>query len=320
MRRDRHQTSQPPPRADGPETRSRAAPDQNGDPHDPQHPCGGPFFWAPSRPLPPRRPPPKPSPKPPARSRPNWAGASASRCVAKAAPRARGYRADERFPLSSTFKAPLCGAILTLVDAGEDQLDRVIGYTSGDLVTHSPVTETRDAMSVAELCEATLTLSDNTAANLLLQRVGGPEGFTDYLRAIGDETTRLDRWETDLNDGAPGDPRDSSTPEAMIATLERLLFGPVLSDHSQQQLEAWMRANAVADDLIRASLPQGWTIADRTGAGGHGSRSIVALIRTPQDEPWLAAVYLTDNEADMASRNAAIARIGEAIVTEIESR
>lgn len=235
-------------------------------------------------------------------------------------PEGEGYRADERFPLSSTFKAPLCGAILTLVDAGEDQLDRVIGYTSGDLVTHSPVTETRDAMTVADLCEATLTLSDNTAANLLLQRVGGPEGFTDYLRAIGDETTRLDRWETDLNEGAPGDPRDSSTPEAMIATLERLLFGPVLSEPSQQQLEAWMRANAVADDLIRASLPEGWTIADRTGAGGHGSRSIVALIRTPQDEPWLAAVYLTGNEADMASRNAAIARIGQAIMAEIERR
>ena len=231
-----------------------------------------------------------------------------------------GYRADERFPLSSTFKVPLCGAVLTLVDAGEDQLDRVIGYSSGDLVSHSPVTETSNALSVAELCEATITLSDNTAANLLLERVGGPRGLTDYLRAIGDETTRLDRWETDLNEGTPGDPRDSSTPEAMVATLDRMLFGPVLSKPSQDQLEAWMRADQVADDLIRASLPEGWIIGDKTGAGGNGSRSIVAVIRPPEGTPWLAAVYLTGNEADMATRNAAIARIGAAIVTEIEGR
>ncbi|MCZ0962537.1 class A beta-lactamase [Paracoccus benzoatiresistens] len=235
-------------------------------------------------------------------------------------PEVAGHRAGERFPLSSTFKAPLCGAILTLVDAGEDELDRVIGYTPADLVTYSPVTETRDAMTVGELCEATITLSDNTAANLLLERVGGPQDFTEYLRAIGDDTTRLDRWETDLNEGAPGDPRDSSTPAAMVATLERLLFGPVLSDASQQQLEAWMRADRVADDLIRASLPEGWIIGDKTGAGGHGSRSIVAVVRPPEGDPWLAAVYLTGNQADMATRNRAIARIGAAIVAEIEDR
>ncbi|TJZ88996.1 class A beta-lactamase [Paracoccus gahaiensis] len=232
---------------------------------------------------------------------------------------ATGYREDERFPLSSTFKAPLCGAILTLVDAGEDQLDRVIGYSPGDLVTYSPVTETRDAMTVAELCEATITLSDNTAANLLLDRLGGPEDFTEYLRAIGDDTTRLDRWETDLNEAAPGDPRDTSTPAAMTATLETLLFGPVLSDAAQRQLEAWMQADQVADDLIRASLPEGWEIGDKTGAGGYGSRSIIAVIRTPQGDPWLASVYLTGNEADMPTRNRAIARIGAAIVSEISA-
>ncbi|QDA35875.1 class A beta-lactamase (plasmid) [Paracoccus liaowanqingii] len=230
---------------------------------------------------------------------------------------ATGYREDERFPLSSTFKVPLCGTILTLVDAGEDQLDRRVGYSPGDLVTYSPVTETRDAMTVAELCEATITLSDNTAANLLLDRLGGPEDFTQYLRAIGDDTTRLDRWETDLNEAVPGDPRDTSTPAAMTATLETLLFGPVLSVASQQQLEAWMRADQVADDLIRASLPEGWVIGDKTGAGGYGSRSIIAVIRPPQGDPWLTAVYLTGNEADMPTRNRAIARIGAALVSEI---
>ncbi|MBM3605569.1 MAG: class A beta-lactamase [Alphaproteobacteria bacterium] len=230
-----------------------------------------------------------------------------------------GYRSDERFPLSSTFKAPLCGAILTLVDAGEDQLDRVIGYSAADLVTYSPVTETRvdGGMRLAELCEATITLSDNTAGNLLLERVGGPEGFTEYLRAIGDETTRLDRWETDLNEGTPGDPRDTTTPEAMVATLENLLFGEILSEASRAQLNTWMEADQVADELLRASLPADWIIGDKTGAGGHGSRSIIAVIRRPDDTPWLAAVYLTENEADMTTRNQAIARIGAAMVREI---
>lgn len=234
---------------------------------------------------------------------------------------ATGYRADERFALSSTFKVPLCGAILTLVDAHEDQLDRVIGYTSANLVTYSPVTETRveSGMSLAELCHATITLSDNTAANLLLERVGGPEDFTEYLRAIGDDTTRLDRWETELNEAAPGDPRDTSTPEAMTATLETLLFGEALTQTSQDQLEAWMQADQVADDLLRASLPEGWVIGDKTGAGGYGSRSIIAVIRPPHGEPWLASVYLTGNEADMPNRNRAIARIGAAIVSEISA-
>lgn len=234
-------------------------------------------------------------------------------------PTTHGYRMDERFPLSSTFKVPLCGAILTLVDAGEDQLDRVIGYVPGDLVSHSPVTEAHvaDGMSVAQLCHATITQSDNTAANLLLDRVGGPRDLTEYLRAIGDDTTRLDRWETDLNEGTPGDPRDTSTPAQMIDTLDALVLGPVLSDPSRRQLEAWMQADAVADDLIRASLPDGWQIGDKTGAGGHGSRSIIAVIRPPQGGVWLASVYLTENDADMATRNRAIARIGAAMVDTI---
>ncbi|WP_405401422.1 class A beta-lactamase [Paracoccus sp. Ld10] len=230
-----------------------------------------------------------------------------------------GYRMDERFPLSSTFKVPLCGAILALVDAGEERLDRVIAYGADDLVTYSPVTELHvdDGMSVAQLCHATITQSDNSAGNLLLDRVGGPGGLTEYLRTIGDDTTRLDRWETDLNEATPGDPRDSTTPAQMIDTVEALVLGPVLSDPSRGQLEGWMQADAVADDLIRASLPDGWQIGDKTGAGGYGSRSIIAVIRPPQGDAWVASVYLTGNDADMATRNRAIARIGAAMVDTI---
>ena len=229
------------------------------------------------------------------------------------------WRSDERFPMSSTFKAPLCGAILARVDKGEERLDRVIAYKAGDVVSYSPVTEkyTDTGMSVGDLCAATITLSDNTAGNLLLATLGGPKGFTTFLCALGDKTSRLDRWEPELNEGVPNDERDTTTPEAMADTLDALLFSDSLSMTSRTRLEAWLREDLVAAALIRASLPNHWTIGDKTGAGGFGSRSIVADKRTPGGSPWLAAIYLTGNKADIDARNRAIARIGAAIVDSI---
>lgn len=232
-----------------------------------------------------------------------------------------GYKADDRFPMSSTFKALLCGVILARVDAGEESLDRRIAFTADDLVTYSPVTETRvdTGMTVGELCRAAITISDNTAGNLLLATVGGPRGFTASLRDIGDATTRLDRWETALNESTPGDMQDTTTPRAALATLHALLFGDTLKTASRQQLVDWMIADAVADDLLRASLPDGWVIGDKSGAGGHGSRSIIAVIWPSPDRPVLAAIYMTGNDADMALRNAAIAEIGAGMVAALQA-
>ncbi|WP_139784618.1 class A beta-lactamase [Roseovarius sp. A-2] len=226
-----------------------------------------------------------------------------------------GHRANERFPMSSTFKALLCGVILMRVDAGEERLDRRIAFGRDDLVTYSPVTEARidKGMTVGDLCEAAITISDNAAGNLLLATVGGPEGFTAALRGLGDRTTRLDRWETTLNEGRPGDVRDTTTPHAALATLRTLLFGDSLSPASRRQLSDWMIADAVADDLLRASLPEGWIIGDKSGAGGHGSRSIIAVVWPSPDRPVLTAIYMTQNDADMSARNAAIAKIGAAM-------
>jgi beta-lactamase class A len=228
-------------------------------------------------------------------------------------------RAGERFAMMSTFKALLCGAVLARVDAGQDRLDRVIPYKKSDLVPYSPVTETHvaDGMSVGDLCAAAITVSDNSAANLLLASVGGPSALTDFARFLGDEVTRLDRWETALNEAAPGDPRDTTTPAAMVGDLEALLIGAKLTPRSRTQLETWMRDDRVAGPLIRASLPQGWGIADKTGAGDHGSRGIVALIRTPDGKPWLTAIYLGDSTADLDSRNRAVRRIGKAVIETI---
>ncbi|WP_259781587.1 class A beta-lactamase [Aestuariispira ectoiniformans] len=232
------------------------------------------------------------------------------------------HRADERFPMSSTFKVLLCGAVLARVDASEEDLTRRITYTKGDLVTYSPVTKehVEDGMTIGELCEATLTTSDNTAGNLLLNSIGGPKGLTAFLRSIGDDTTRLDRWETALNESTPGDERDTTTPAAMVKTLNTLLFADVLRPESSARLRGWMIDDKVADALIRANLPDGWVIGDKTGAGGHGSRGITAFLQDENGRTYLAAIYLTDSKADFPLRNKVVAEIGKAMIDEIAAR
>lgn len=227
------------------------------------------------------------------------------------------YRADERFPLSSTFKPFACAAVLARIESGAERLHRVVEFEEQDLVTYSPVTETRVTtvgMTIAELCEATITLSDNTAGNLILESLGGPSALTDFMRTIGDMTTRLDRWETDLNEGTPGDKRDTTTPHAAAQSLQQLLMGPTLSAGSREQLTTWMENDKVADALLRSALPEGWRIADKTGAGGHGARSIIAMVWPPASQPVVIAIYMAENDASFADRNQAIAEIGAAIV------
>ncbi|SHN13073.1 class A beta-lactamase [Roseibium suaedae] len=225
------------------------------------------------------------------------------------------HAADDRFPMASTFKALLCGAVLARVDAGEEDLSRRITYKAADLVAYSPATEkhVKDGMTIGKLCEAAVTLSDNTAANLLLESVGGPQGLTAFLRWSGDSTTRLDRTEPDLNEALPGDPRDTTTPAAMSETIDRLVFGDVLMTRSRAQLRQWMIEDKVADALIRSKLPKGWTIGDKTGAGARGTRGITAFLIAPDGRTFLATIYLTENEADLKQRNQVIADISEAI-------
>lgn len=227
------------------------------------------------------------------------------------------YRADDRFPMSSTFKTLACAALLARVDSGQEQLERTVVFNESELVTYSPVTETRvgdPGMSLDELCEATMSTSDNSAANFILEAIGGPEALTQFMRSIGDEITQLDRWETDLNEAVPGDERDTTTPNAMAMTLEQLVLGGTLSLESRQKLENWLKGNEVGDALFRASVPCDWEIGDRTGAGGYGSRSIAAIMWPPQREPVIATVYITETDASFDDRNAAIAEIGKAII------
>nr|6YRS_A Chain A, ancestral beta-lactamase [synthetic construct]6YRS_B Chain B, ancestral beta-lactamase [synthetic construct] len=226
------------------------------------------------------------------------------------------YRGDERFPMMSTFKALLAAAVLARVDAGKERLGRRITYSKEDLVDYSPVTEKHvgDGMTVAELCEAAITLSDNTAANLLLEALGGPAALTAFLRSIGDEVTRLDRWEPELNEAAPGDERDTTMPAAMAATLRTLLLGDALSPASRQQLVDWLVANKTGGKLLRAGLPADWRIGDKSGAGEHGSRNIIAVIGPPGRAPIIVVIYLTESQVDADARDAVIAEVGRLVV------
>lgn len=225
------------------------------------------------------------------------------------------YRAEERFPMASTFKVLACASLLARADAGWEDPDRRVALDAADLVTYSPVTETLVGQNVSlrALCAATMSTSDNTAANKVLEAVSGPKGVTAFLRSLGDETTRLDRWETALNEATPGDPRDTTSPAAMAASLQALVLGDVLSEDSRAQLTRWLVDNKTGGPLLRAGIPGDWRIGDRTGAGGHGTRGVVAVIWPPRQAPLVAVVYITGTDAAMDTRNAAIAEIGKAL-------
>ncbi len=226
------------------------------------------------------------------------------------------HRANERFPLCSTFKAIAGAAILARVDQRKEDLRRRVILQPSDLVTYSPVTKDRvggQGITIAELCDAAITTSDNTAGNQLLKAIGGPEGFTTFVRSIGDSVTRLDRWETDLNEAVPGDPRDTTTPAAMTITLQALVLGGVLSSKSRDQLIAWLAANKVGDTKIRAGLPKNWRVADKTGAGAHGTNNDVAIVWPPSRKPILISIYTTETDATLEDRNAGMAEIARGI-------
>lgn len=232
------------------------------------------------------------------------------------------YRADERFPMASTFKALACGALLARIDEGEENGDRLVTIRQDDIVTYSPLTENwvGQAVSLGDLCDATMRTSDNTAANKVLEAIGGPQGLTAFLRLQGDIDTRLDRWETELNEAIPGDPRDTTTPDAIVNVLHKLLLEDSLSSNSRKILTNWLMANEVGGPLMRAGIPETWRIGDRTGAGGYGTRGIVAIIWPPEQKPLIAAIYITQTEASMEQRNRVIASIARQLAESLSER
>lgn len=225
------------------------------------------------------------------------------------------YHGDQRFPMMSTFKTLACAKMLSDVDAGKLALKDTVKVRSEELMEYSPVLRplVGTDITLQAACQATMETSDNTAANLVLEKIGGPAALTAYLQQIGDNVTRLDRNEPTLNEAAKNDPRDTTTPNVINQTLNTLVLGETLSSASRQQLKMWMQDNKVADGLLRSVLPQGFQIADRSGAGGFGSRGITALVWSEKQEPMFVSIYLTQTDATFDERNAALVTIGKGV-------
>jgi beta-lactamase class A len=209
-----------------------------------------------------------------------------------------GYRSGERFPLLSTFKAPACAAALHKARTSEPGLmDKVVKWTKDELKPNSPTTEKHvaDGLTVAQLCEATITLSDNTAGNMVLKQIGGPAGLTRYFRSLKDPVSRLDRWETELNDWTAKDKRDTTTPAAISRDLRLLTWGDALDAKDRRRLNGWLRATQTGDKRIRAGLPKSWTIGDKTGTNAEvgGANDIAVVWPDKAAAPIIMAVYTT---------------------------
>ena len=228
-----------------------------------------------------------------------------------------GWRQDERFAQCSSFKLSLAALALHLQEAGEISLNERIAFSKADLLQHSPVTSQHldTGMTIGELAQATMVTSDNAAANLLLRRFGGPERLTAFWRTLGDETSRLDRYEPELNDVPPGEVRDTTTPMATAHTLARLLTDNTLREPSRDTLIRWMIAVETGGKRLRAGLPAAWRVGDKTGSGERGTANDVAVIWPPDRAPFILTAYLTGATAPADRQNAVIAAVGRAVTT-----
>lgn len=228
-----------------------------------------------------------------------------------------GHRADERFTMCSTFKLMLAAAILARIDAGTLNPGQRVPYSRESLLSNSPITASHVAegtLPLEDLTRAVIEVSDNTAANLLLGLVGGPPGYTQFLRGLGDAITRLDRTEPALNSNLPGDPRDTTSPAAMAGDMQKVLLGTALSKSSRERLLGWMRDCRTGRERLRAKLPAGWTAGDKTGTGDRGAVNDLAIFWPPGPAPILIACYLSGSTRPVSELAAVHARIGALIV------
>jgi beta-lactamase class A len=226
------------------------------------------------------------------------------------------YRAEERFPMCSTFKFLAAAAVLKRVDEKQEQLDRFVSYDAKDILEYAPITKAHlkeGGMTLGALCEAAIEQSDNTAGNLLLDAVGGPAGVTNFARSLGDQVTRLDRKEPELNSAIPGDDRDTTTPGSMLADMTRILAGDVLSRSSRRQLEDWLERNKTGAAMIRAGVATDWIIGDKTGRGANGATNDIAIMRPPDRAPVLLAIYSVGSTEPANDRAAAIAEVAKIV-------
>lgn len=226
------------------------------------------------------------------------------------------WRADERFVMCSTFKASLAACVLARVDGGQERLDRLVPYTAADLQSYAPVAKAglaKGALSVAELCKGAVELSDNTCANLLLAAVGGPQALTAFWRRTGDRVSRLDHNEPVLNRSPPGDPHDTTTPEAMAGSLQRFVLGPVLSPASRERLKGWMVDCQTGANRLRAGLPKAWAVGDKTGNNGKDAAGDLAIAWPRPDAPIVICAYAQGGAPTPGQLDTVFAAIGRLV-------
>lgn len=240
------------------------------------------------------------------------AGAAAA---APAAPEEFFYQADERFAMCSTFKLLLCAAAL---QRGPEFYERLLQVSEGELLSWAPKTRqiAGSKASVLELCEMFMSVSDNTAANLVLKELGGPAALTAFVRSLRDKVTRLDRCEPELNEAVPGDLRDTTTPRSMAFLLAKLLYSDALPEHERNLFYQLLASNETSAGLLKAAAPEGLAVADRTGAGGFGSRGIAAIVGSLGEEALVVVIYLTETKADLSARDLAVSELGRALFAE----
>ena len=226
------------------------------------------------------------------------------------------WRAEQRFVMCSTFKASLAAFVLARFDRGQDHLEDMISYGSNDLLSYAPVAKenlAKGTMSVADMCKAAVELSDNTCANLLLARVGGPAALTAFWRSTGDAVTRLDHNELELNRSPPGDPNDTTTPAVMADNLRRFLLGDVLLQSSRERLTGWMLDCKTGNNRLRAGLPSGWKVGDKTGNNGKDASGDIAIAWPGSGGPVLVSVYTQGGSPTAAQLESVFAEIGRMV-------
>jgi beta-lactamase class A len=219
------------------------------------------------------------------------------------------HRADTLFPICSLFKTLAAAAVLRDLDRDGEVLSRRIHYTASDLLENSDVTRDHLAtgMTIAELCDATIRHSDNTAGNLLLRELGGPTAITRFARSLGDPVTRLDRWETELNSAEPWRITDTTSPRAIGRTYARLVLGDALSRPDRALLTHWLLHNRTSNTRLRAGLPSSWTVADKTGGGSYGTNNNAGIAWTEDGTPLVLSIVSRKFDQDAATDNKLIA-------------
>ena len=227
------------------------------------------------------------------------------------------FDADSRYAMASTFKLPLAAAVLALAEEGKLSLSEELPFGPGDPLPNSPTVEAALALRrlpIVRLCAGIVERSDNSAANLLLRRIGGPEALTRFIRACGDPVSRLDRNEMELNSNLPGDPRDTTSPAAMAGLVRTLVLGDVLADRSRTHLATWLKKSVPGMDRLKAGFPSPpWLVGHKTGTGANGAVNDVAVVWRSGGAPLVVACYQSGGNAAPSVRAAAHASVGRLV-------